>query len=354
MTSSKSYLKAVFFFCIIILFIACNIGMNKKDQKLFFHPLNSLTGFEVRARSSEITELDGQSVLKLDGMIVFSEPIISDASIEVEILAQESCYPGIAFRIADETNFELAYAVPHVSGQPDAIQYDPVFNGSNTWQLFNGESYQKAAEVPTGEWFSLRINIIGHRAAIWVGDQPPLIIEKLAHPQTSGPIGLWAFKPAFFRNLKVTTQREMEDQRGKSAQAPSGVISAWKLPGGKILTCEPTGILNLNRYLQPSQEGIKVFRDFHLTAPGKVAISLGFSDKLTLYIDGEEVFNGEHLFKGFDDIPSRGWVTSDYKNIELSLESGVHKIEAELKVTEPFGWGFIITLSGQNLVLQSP
>jgi hypothetical protein len=328
--------------------------MNKKHQELFYHPLNSLTGFDEKARSCEIIEFDGQSILKLDGMIIFSKQIISDASIEVEILAQESCYSGIAFRLADDMNYELAYAVPHVSGQTDAIQYDPVFNGSNTWQLYNGESYQKAAEVPTGEWFSLRIDIIGHRIAIWVGNQPPLIIESLAHLQTSGPIGLWAFEPTFFRNLKVTTPRKIGDLKGKSARAPSGAVTAWKSQEGSVLNCEPNGILNLNRYMQPSKEEVKISCDFNLSTPTKVMIGLGFSDKLTLYIDGEEIFKGEHLFKGFDDTLSRGWVTSDNKNIELQVESGVHKIEAELKVTEPFGWGLIMTLSGQNFILQSP
>jgi len=47
----------------------------------------------------------------------------------VLIGADEPAYPGIAFRVADVLNFELAYAVPHVSGQWDALQYDPVFHG---------------------------------------------------------------------------------------------------------------------------------------------------------------------------------------------------------------------------------
>jgi len=121
MTTNKGCLNTAILFCIIILSITCNIGMNKKHQELFYHPLDSLTGFDVKARSSEIIEFDGQSILKLDGKIIFSEQIISDASIEVEILARESCYSGIVFRLADDMNYELAYAVPHVSGQAEII-----------------------------------------------------------------------------------------------------------------------------------------------------------------------------------------------------------------------------------------
>jgi len=353
MTTNNNFLKIILLALILILYINCNDRMNQKNSDIFHHKLDSLEGFEVKARSSEITKIDGQSVLKLDGMIVLHEHNISDARIEVEILAQESCYPGIAFRIADDKNYELAYAVPHVSGQTDAIQYDPVFNGSNTWQLHNGEPYQKTAEVPTGKWFSLRIEITGDRAAIWVDNQPPLIVEHLAHSQKSGSIGLWSYEPACFRNLKVAAPKEINDLKGKSVEAPLGAILDWKLQDGRILKCEPNGILNLNRYMPPSNNAMKVSRDFHLSAPAKVEIGIGFSDTLKLFIDGDEIFQGENLFKGFKDIPSRGWVSPDYKNIELQLNPGNHRIEAELQVKEAFGWGLLLTLKGQNLTMQS-
>jgi hypothetical protein len=44
----------------------------------------------------------------------------------VLIGADEPAYPGIAFYVADVLNFELAYTVPHVSGQWDALQYNCV------------------------------------------------------------------------------------------------------------------------------------------------------------------------------------------------------------------------------------
>jgi hypothetical protein len=346
MSKKTNHLGAVLLFLMVMLPLKGNTG------ELLFHKLDSLTGFEVKARTAEITALDGCPVLKLDGMIVVAEQTFSDVRIEVEILVRESCYPGIAFRIADDNNFELAYAVPHASNQPDAIQYDPVFNRSNTWQLYNGQPYQKAAAIPTGKWFPLRIAIKGRRAAVWVEDQPPLIIENLAHPHTSGSIGLWTYKPAFFRNLRISTPGEISRGQGKPAQAPLGTITAWERQDGQILRCEPNGILNLNRYMQPSRQGVKVSRSFQLSGPSKVMIGVGFSDELTLFIDGKNIFQGSHLFKGFKDIPSRGWVSPDHKKIELLLAAGTHTIEAELKVTEPFGWGLIITLNSQNLHLR--
>jgi hypothetical protein len=92
----------------------------------------------------------------------------TDASIEVLIGADGPAYPGVAFRVADVLNFELAYASPHVSGEWDALQYDPVFHGSNTWQVYHGPGYQRATQVPTGRWFRLKVDFYGDRLVAWI------------------------------------------------------------------------------------------------------------------------------------------------------------------------------------------
>ena len=355
MKNFGNHSKIVIVFLFILLPIQWNLAMDnyilKKTDEFLNHKLDSLEGFEVKARTAEITGFEGFSALKLDGMILFPGQTFTDACIEVEILAREACYPGIVFRYVDDGNYELAYPVPHASNQPDAIQYDPVFNMSNTWQLYNGEPYQKAAVVPKGEWFKLKVNVSGQRAAIWVGDQPPLVVETLAHSSTAGEIGIWTYQPAFFRNLKITAPKDIANLKGIPALAPLGAIPDWKLEGGGILKCEPNGVLNLNRYMQPSKEAKKISRKFHLVSSTIVTLGIGFSDVITLYIDGKKVYDGTHLFKGFADIPSRGWVTPNFEKLELPLEAGTHEITAELKVTEPFGWGLVITLNGQGIDL---
>jgi hypothetical protein len=151
----------------------------------------------------------------------------------------------------------------------------------------------------------------------------------------------------------VASPEELGGLKGKSVEALPGAIMEWMSQDGRILECEPGGILNINRYMKPSNSAVKVFRDFHLSAPAKVKIGAGFSDILKLFIDGEFIFQYENLFKGFKDIPSRGWVTPGHKNIELQLNDGDHKIEAEIKTKEPFGWGLSITLDGPHLTLHS-
>jgi hypothetical protein len=74
-----------------------------------------------------------------------------------------------------------------VSGEWDALQYDPVFHGSNTWQLYHGPGYQREAQVPTGRWFRLKVDTCGMRAAVSVDGQPSLEVERVQR-QLESPI----------------------------------------------------------------------------------------------------------------------------------------------------------------------
>ncbi|MCP4219659.1 MAG: hypothetical protein GY765_33815 [bacterium] len=353
----KTVLKTALLLSLMVFALKWNIAMDNKNMEKntipFYHKLDTMNGFEVNAKTAEIAKPDNGYALKLEGMILFPDQKFRDARIEVEVFAQQPCYPGIIFRLADKENYELAYAVPHVTNQPDALQYDPVFNGSNTWQLYTGDAYQKAAAIPTGKWFSLIIDITDRQAAISIGGQPPLVVEQLAHTTQPGAIGLWTFKPAYFRNLKITPHGEGNLPKEKPVDAPLHAITAWKPGDGGVLKCEPNGILNLNRYMKLSKDAVTLSRQFHLPSASKVVMGVGFSDELALYVDGKQIFQGSHIFKGFQDIPARGHVTAGHKRFELSLPAGKHEIRAELKASEPFGWGLLVTLSGENLHLQA-
>ena len=96
----------------------------------------------VRDPKPEICEWQGQEALSLSGqgasLLVVPDLSLSRGWIEADIGSDGTAYPGIVFRVRDSLNYELAYIQPHTSGQWDALQYDPVFHGSNTWQLYYG------------------------------------------------------------------------------------------------------------------------------------------------------------------------------------------------------------------------
>lgn len=335
--------------CCLLVAVAC--APTKDEAVLASFPLDTTEGFTEHVSSAEVVEVEGGPALKLEGMVLAPEIEAGDVGIEVEILAEQPCYPGIVFRFADPTNYELAYAVPHASGQPDAIQYDPVFNGANTWQLHSGVAYQQFAEIPTGEWFTLRLDVVGDRAVVRVGDQPPLVVERLSHGVRRGRVGLWTFRPALFRNLTVGAPRSLDGLTGTPPMAPPDAITGWHLEGVGTVACEPNGVLNLNRFLASSPDAVRLTRRFETDSAGEVELHVGFSDALTLRLDGELIFEGQHTFTGFESLSGRGWAEPGTEPVHVHVEAGVHELEATLAVTEPFGWGQTVTLSGADLRL---
>jgi hypothetical protein len=330
-------------------------------------------------RTIEAVEWNGARALRLDGLALLPQALPADLRLEADVAVEEPAYPGFVFHAADAETFELAYAVPHASGLWDAIQYDPVAHGGNTWQLHHGPCFQAAAEIPTGRWFHLRVDVCGGRAAVRVDNQTPLIVPHLFHGLRAGLAGLWTYRPAFFRNLEIRDDAEVpaapvspdgrssvgagagESETGDPATRrgdPGGMpwipVDAWSLQGHGRVLCESGARLVLNRYLPARDEAAVLERHFAIAEEGTVGLSFGFSDTLVLEIDGTPAFTGENIFRGFADRPSRGYAELGTYRVERRLDPGSHRIGVRLGATEPFGWGLVLEMRGPGLRLLQP
>jgi len=317
---------------------------------LFEDPLTNLLNLDVHAAQAEIVSWQGREALRLeDSVALVPARQTADASIEVLIGADGPAYPGVAFRVVDVANYELAYAVPHVSGEWDALQYDPVFHGSNTWQVYHGPSYQRATQVPTGRWFRLKVAFCGARAAVSVDGQRPLVVERLARPSTAGMVGLWTYRPAYFCDMHVSTCDGLDVSRGEKPSTAEGTVVAWFVEGYGVVTCEPNGVTNLNRYLPASMGEVGLARRFEMPEEEAVTFEFGFSDALSLEVDGQVIFSGEHTFKGFTDRAARGYVEPGMASVRQVLAPGTHNLAAVLGMSEGFGWGLTLAAHGAGL-----
>ncbi len=304
-----------------------------------------------RDETPEIATWQGRRALKLNGLALLPSLALTEGHIEVQIGAEGAAYPGIAYHVADVLNYDLAYAQPHTSGAWDAIQYDPVFHGSNTWQLYHGPAYQSTAQVPTNAWFKFAIDFQDQRAVIRVGDQAPLIVVRSAHTPASSPIGLWTYLPAYYCDLRVTALEHDLPVTASDQPIDPGNIDAWFAEGYGALACEPTGILNLNRYFPVALGEVRLTRSIDVLVEGATGLDVGFSDELTLYIDDQVIFTGRHLFQGMlSDWATRGYVEPTTR-LSRVLSPGRHHLTAIVKNTEYFGWGLIVNLPGDNFRL---
>lgn len=311
----------------------------------------------IRDPEPRITNWQGRKALRFSGqggcLLVIPNLTLSQGWIEVDIASEGAAYPGIAFRILDSMNYELAYAQPHTSGKWDALQYDPVFHGSNTWQLYHGPGAQLTASVPPQTWFRLQVGFIDQRAIIQVEGQEPLIVNQLAHDHRTGLVGLWTYLPAYFANLCI--RDDPPDFSSYSLPVlpknpVKGTITEWFLEGFGKATTEPSGILNLNRYLPISTGEVRLVRDIAIESGETVTFQVGFSDELTLQIDEETIFQGENLFHSSPHWEERGYV-SPTQLVSHSLSKGLHQITAILKAKEYFGFGMTMVVQGEHFTL---
>lgn len=301
----------------------------------------------IHARKAENVSWRGRPALLLDGLAFFPDRVLDQGTITVDIGAEGATYCGIVFHGQDPANFELVYAQPHTSGRWDALQYDPVFHGSNTWQLYHGPGAQQSAKVPTGEWFTLEVAFGEREATVRIGDEPPLVISRLAHRVGSGFIGIWSYLPAYFANLRFAPEKTATVAHEGAAVA-KGLIDEWFVEGYGRVACEDNGMLNLNRYLPVTLTEARLTRRLVAERKTQVRLTFGFSDTLKLALDDQALFEGEHLFRPKEN--NQGYVGLD-QTLEWTLPAGEHILSATLGRAEYFGWGMIMALQGEDVRL---
>jgi len=128
-------------------------------------------------------------------------------------------FVGLAFRISDDnSNFECFYLRPANGRANDQLRRNHstqyISAPDYPWHRLRQETpgkYESYVDLVPGEWTSIRIEVSGEQAKLFVhgSDQPCLIINDLKHGSANkGGVGLWVGvgTEAYFSNLTVTSQ----------------------------------------------------------------------------------------------------------------------------------------------------
>jgi hypothetical protein len=117
------------------------------------------------AKPARETYMGKECLLLQSGAIMVKGADLRDGTIEADIsFSQQRGFPGFIFRMQDNNNMENFYVRPHQSGNPDATQYTPIFNGYAGWQLYHGEGYSKAFTFKFDQWHHVKIELHGLQA----------------------------------------------------------------------------------------------------------------------------------------------------------------------------------------------
>ncbi len=311
------------------------------------------------------TYLGKECLLLQKGVIIIKDAELRDGIIEADIsFPQQRGFPGIVFRMVDQYNAEYFYVRPHQSGNPDATQYTPVFNGNAGWQLYHGDGYSKAIAFKHDQWHHVKIDMHGLQAEIYVDDmQTPLIkVAELLNGWKSGKFGFVSEGlPLRVANVQYTIKQGANPAAlPVPANGTGGIVTQWqvsnvanrkmfeKLPQltpetkkrftWSTQTSEPSGTINLSRFVRLSDTTNAVVAKLTIESSKEQVkeLSFGFSDFVTVYL------NDKALYSGGDNFMSRDYrflgTIGYFDKVFLPLKKGPN--ELWFVVSETFGgWG---------------
>jgi hypothetical protein len=262
------------------------------------------------------------------------------------------CYVGFCFHLAEAGNFETLYLSPHLGGQPEAIQYDPVINGSNTWQVFCDADSIAAVPLQKERWHVLRANVWPDIAQVYVDDEgSPRATFPLRLGARQGRAGLWAYLPSYIADFELRPLEAAPPTRPKpKVVVPSGTIREWLVAGydsgsrvalePRLLNTEHNGTLCLNRRYRAEPEA-QAFAACEIEIPSgsqQVALEVGYSDRARVWLDKALVHEGEWRWDSAAGTDGR--IRPGHVKVPIPAASGSRLLLTEVAVAEPgFGWG---------------
>jgi hypothetical protein len=322
--------------------------------------------------ASDVAVVDylGQRALRIKGGYATLKSVeLSNGLIEFDMaVSADRGFSGAIFRVQDLDNYEHFYIRPHQSGNPDANQYTPVFNGVSAWQLYHGKGYGTPVEYRFDAWMHIKIAFADDHAEIFINsDEPVLIVDDLKRQAGSGGVGVGAsnFAPAYFANFAASplpADYRFATFAREHPPAPETMVMSWRVSDafdsrmldGVIklsdafagerswtrLAAENDGITNLARVQGLGSDGNTAIARLQLTSavPQTKGLSFGYSDRVAVYVNGTLVYSGSNFYESRDYryLGTMGL----FDKIYLPLEAGEN--EVWFAVSEAFGgWGIL-------------
>jgi hypothetical protein len=334
------------------------------------------------AAESRVEDHLGRKSLYLKGgTATLDDARFANGWIEFDVaFTAERGFMGGIWRVQDPKDYEWFYVRPHQSGNPDATQYTPVFNGVEGWQLYHGKRYTVPLVHRFNEWTHVKILFAGDQAEVYVGsmDKPVLHVDGLKRGPGAGGVGVSAgeFAPAHFANFSyaVTDAPPFQVAPGKPEPVPAGTIPSWRVsdvfPEGALagkdalgpddlaprtwtrLETERSGLANLARVQGIQGRTNTVFVKKIIVSDREQAkrLDFGFCDRVRVYLNGRLLFHGDDTPRSRDYrfLGSIGYFDALY----LPLRKGEN--ELLLAITEEVGgWGVQAKLADSSgLALQ--
>ncbi len=338
------------------------------------------SAWNISAAEWRVEPYRGRSALLLrDGAAWLKGSNFQNGTIEFDIAFSDvGGFPGIAFRAATHSDYELFYLRQNLSGQPHATQYTPVLHGLFAWQIYAGPKWEATARWTYDRWMHVKLVVSGTRAELYVdGDSVVQIVPRLRGPQGAGEIGVISGNGARFTNFVVRPDRSTPPAGAPPVvrdSTPATIVRTWrvsapfaeslltgvadpsKIPGletSNTLDTEERGIANLARLAGNGSGHNTVVAAVTITSDRAriVPVRFGFSDRVRVYLNGQMLYAGNDGFGTHD--PEFLGIVGLFDELALPLKRG--RNELWFAVSETFGgWAITADLPDRDGITVSP
>lgn len=351
-----------------LLFLLWNLNVSYGQNNPRTIPMTSsnweqLEGFKDTKYIFE--EFEGRETLLLNGKVTVKGHQFTNGIIEVDVYANEArSFAGIVFRKQGGT-MEEVYMRLHKSKQPDAVQYSAIYNHEINWQLYR--EYQAKVTFKTKGWNTLRIEVNGTTAKIFINNEKALTVNNLKTGFSDGQIGLWALYNNRFSNFRITNLDEVASANQPTKESNSSdIIKKWNVTQAfpyiegtlnpehfskmafKSLNTEASGLLPISKYIErtsvgnfeANKEEYAVVSTTIVTNTNEVRqFFFDYSDKIFVYLNGKLIFSGNNAFRS-KGVQYMGYVDIKANSLYLDLKKGENTLHCVV-IDKANGWGII-------------
>ena len=319
------------------------------------------------ARNTKHTfeEFEGRETLLLNGLATVKGYQFTNGIIEVDVYAKEArSFAGIIFRKQKGT-MEETYMRMHKSKYPDAVQYSAIYNYETNWQLYR--EYQANVMFKTKGWNTLRVEVNGTTAEVFVNNEKVLTVNDLKTGFSFGQVGLWALFNNRFSNFRITETDEVASSNHLTKENyGSDIIKKWNVTkafpyiegalnpkdfsklASKSLNTEASGLLPISKYIERTSVGnFEANKEEYAVASTTVFTDTNevrqfffdYSDKIFVYLNEKLIFSGNNAFRS-KGVQFQGHMDINANNLYLDLKKGKNTLQCVI-IDKANGWGII-------------
>jgi hypothetical protein len=351
---------------LLIVSLGCTLSANANNIAI-----NS-DNFTIEGQKANFTFYKGKESLLLNGASATVKDIsFINGIIEYDVaFTEKRNFVGVKFRQQDSENAEEFYIRPHQSGNPDANQYTPVFNGLAAWQLYH-QGFAGKVNYNFDGWNHIKIIVAGNKGEVYINDmeKPAIRISEFLRPIKSGVISFSSVRAdAHIANVSIVNHKQPKILPTVSAEKDSTLknyLMKWQVSNSfnksaldKVtnldlshnkaarwtpLIADNFGILNVAKVqgLQKSKDTAFAKTIIYSEKQQVKALHFGYSDQVKVFFNNQLIYRGDNSFRS-RDYRYLGTIGL-FDSIYLQLKKG--KNELTFAVSEKFGgWGLQATL----------